>query len=110
MQIAAYTSDSYHFYCPVTGQQIVGDGIGYLPSPATKGYWINEIRDEPVIEDDLLTNAWKDWLKSSDVEDGLVGPQDFLKDYPAENWIAFELHMEGMPGDIAWIIIDMSHV
>lgn len=108
MQIVSATVESMDFYCPVTGHRVISEDDGFTPSSATKGYWVNEVQFEPEISDDDLAGTWQKWLQRNDLEDDLVGAIDFLEDHPAENWVVFALHTKGLPGDTAWVVIDLA--
>ena len=65
-------------------------------------------RSKADIMDDRLADAWRKWIEQTDIDADSVGAIDFLEDYVAENWVVFELHTKGMPGDTVWVVIDMA--
>lgn len=108
MQVVSVTVDSFDFYCPVTGEKVFSEEDGFSPSPATKGYWVNETPFEPEICDDRLAHAWSEWVGRVDIDDELVGCIEFLEDYPSDSWVTFALHARGMPGDTGFLVIDLA--
>ena len=108
MQVVSETVDSMDFYCPATGQKIFSEETGFCPSMATKGYWISETPFDPEICDDELARAWNAWVEKADTNDDLVGCIDFLEDYPSDSWVTFALHTRGIPGDTAFLVIDLT--
>jgi hypothetical protein len=91
--------DHDNFYCPVTGQYIMGDGVieGFSPSEAVLFCYLNEIGDfeytKPGIKD-LFENCLKE------TEDDELEAYDLMiqkiNETESKNLVCFEITTSGM--------------
>lgn len=127
MQIVHLRLPHSNFFCPVTGQQITGEGL-YEPSPALMGVWHCELIDEPEIFDPLLEGEWEGYCAGigsggdEDVEeaveedfdeDGELDVEAFLSRIENENWVCFAITTTefacGPVDSTMWFVMDMNY-
>ncbi len=113
MQIIELTLSNLDLYCPVTGEPICLEDSGYNDeAKSLKGYWVNEIMDQPFVKDKKLEDDWESFVaKFEDENDyfpGSMEMDDFLTEYDSPNWIVFKICTYGMMGDIAWFVLNMD--
>ena len=95
MQIITLELDNFAFFCPVTGEQIIGDEVPFNEdAKSLLGFWHTEIIEEPIIKDSKLAKAWESFLAKfyEDDEDAFLTTdevEDFLQNYEFDNAVVF---------------------
>ena len=120
------TLDIQHqnFFCPATGiclshedPEKMGFNHSPLEAASCQAFWISEILSDSMSESDFKNPAFReDWLKfETKFEEDYWGVDDlinFLKSYPAPNWVAYEVTTSGFAcgpvSSTAWWVIDMN--
>ena len=95
MQIITLELDNFDFFCPVTGEQIMGEEVPFNEdAKSLLGFWHTEIIEEPIIKDSKLAKAWESFLAKfyEDDEDAFLTTdevEDFLQNYEFDNAVVF---------------------
>ena len=117
MQIITLTLQNLNLYSPSTSEVLCHEETGHNDNAQSlMGYWVQEVMDEPFIKNPELQQAWSTYMEQSDArleEDDLYpGPDldEFLEQYDAPTWIAFRIETWGMPGDVAWFVVEMEKI
>lgn len=85
---------------PITGEVIVEEEC-HDDAKSLKGYWICDLLDEPVINDDKLRTAWEDFVENF-YKDNHGTPfswetlNKFLQEIDNPLWIAYEITSTGI--------------
>ena len=112
MQLIKAHLNHFNFFCPATGQQILGDEV-FEPSPATVGVWIDEMVEEPQHLSDAMQPAWDTYLAGLDEEEDWVDLPVFLRGVEEPNWVTFAITTSGMAcgpvSSTVYVVIDMDH-
>lgn len=110
MQIVRYTRDDLRAFCPVTGEPLL-DGSSPA-APTVRGFWIDEMMDEPTIVDAELHAAWTAFISTAQAAEE-VGEESereaFFEQYEHPGWVVFELtNTESDVPTRGWVVVDME--
>lgn len=115
MQIITLELENLNLYSPSTGEVLCHEDSGTNEEARSlMGYWTRELMDEPFIKNPELQQAWDAYMEESDARleagDEFPGPDvdEFLEACEQPSWIAFRIETWGLPGDIAWFVVDME--
>lgn len=113
MQIIDLTLSNLNLYSPSTGEVICHEDTGYNEEAATLiGYWINEVADQPFIKNPAMKKAWEQFVEKYEKENDIFPTgdalDDFFMEYKHPGWMVFKIQTLGIPGDIAWFVINME--
>ena len=127
MQIIELELSHLDLYCPVTGELICNEEMGYNEAAKSlKGYWIDEVFMEPFIKDASLNAAWAKLVSECEEAQEKAEEDDseldeayeldtnrlyrFLSDYDAPTWIVFQM-ANGAGGEVTnkgLFVVDME--
>ncbi len=115
MQIISLELENLNLYSPSTGEVICHEDTGYNEEARSlMGYWIQEVMNEPFIKNPDLQQAWDEYLEAADAlleeDDEAPDPDvdEFLLQYESPTWIAFRIETFGLPGEVAWFVVEME--
>ncbi len=114
MQLAELSISNLNLYSPSNGEVICHEEIGYNEDATTlMGYWIQEIADQPFIQNPELKKQWDAYVQDYEEKNDLFPANEntidgFFRDYDNPNWMVFKIQTFGMPGDVAWFVINME--
>jgi len=103
--------DHTNLFCPITGEQICGDNIMHEKASSLMGFWINEVLNEPTINDKKLLSAWKNLVKETEKNGDVVDAatlKKMLRDYKHPNAVVFEIYDSSLLGDGGWFVLDLG--
>ncbi len=118
MQIVKLKLSHLDFYCPATGEQIMGPDSGTdLNLKSIKAYWEEGYLQSPIVKDNELEKAWKAYSSRTKRENDGDNPEEeqlltFFSRYEKANWVVFEL----LPWTIGefntsmkiWLVLDLD--
>jgi hypothetical protein len=119
MQILELELDHFNLYCPATGEFIfVEDEPINEDALSLKGYWVDEVIEEPFIKDEALRKAWDGFIEEYEVDHQdfpeFSEIEQFLVNYPEPNWVIYKITTNGMAcGPVSttvWHVVDMNVV
>ncbi len=124
MQYVRLDLQHQNFFCPATGICLCHedpDKLGFDNSPmdvlSCQAFWIDEGLTDSMRGGDFKDHTFREaWLNfESKFEEGYWGVDDlinFLKSYPANNWVVYEVTTSGFAygpvSSTAWWVIDMN--
>ena len=111
MKILKIESSFQAFYCPATGQNLIGpDGECMENVKSVKGFWLDMFFDDPIIKCKEMEVAWGAECDRQAGEDDQYFPDlvPFLEGYDRPNWAAFELASQGPDPTTAWYVLDLG--
>ena len=94
MQLIETHLGHFNFFCPATGQQVLGDDL-FEPSPATVGVWIDEMVEEPSTSATQCSLPGT-YLAGLDEDEDWVDLPVFLRGVEEPNWVTFAITTSGM--------------
>lgn len=85
---------------PITGEVIVDEEC-HNDAKSLKGYWLCDLLDEPVINDDKLRTAWEGFVESLNKDNrgnplSWVALNKFLQEIDNPLWIGYEITSTGI--------------
>ncbi|MFW5663909.1 MAG: hypothetical protein ACOCYD_02620 [bacterium] len=115
MQIITLELQNLNLYSPSTGEVLCHEETGYNEeAQSLMGYWVLEVMDEPFIKNTALQLAWDEYMQAADVrleeDDNYPGPDvdEFLEQFDHPTWMVFRIETWGLPGEIAWFVVEME--
>lgn len=97
MQIVQLALSHLNFYCPATGEQIMGaDTATNLDVQSMVAYWEEGFLKSPDVKDKALAEDWKAYYLNYKMEHEGEEPEGeellhFLRNYDGPHWVVFEL-------------------
>jgi hypothetical protein len=118
MEIIEFTSAFYKMYNPVAGDTIVDEECDD-DAESLIGYWIDEVFEEPIMNNQVFLTAWEEYsVKYRDEHDDESPDYDalgvFLREYENPAWKVIEITSYGMAcGPVShtvWMVVDKDTV
>jgi hypothetical protein len=100
MKICSFNYSNFKMFNPITGEVIVEEECRN-DAKSLKGYWLCDLLDEPVINEDKLRTAWEDFMENY-IKDNQGIPfswdavEKFLENLDNPLWIAYEVTSTGI--------------
>lgn len=114
MQFLTCSFPEQRFFCPRTGEQVIGEDGLNEDATTLAGLWLAYTFDEPTLTDPKLGAAWKKLVDRLQSEGGDPEHKDlerFLREYPSTDHVAFRLK-DPSPASEAdftvWLVLDLS--
>jgi hypothetical protein len=117
MEINNFKTKNAKFFCPFTGQDLLGKT---LPTSIV-GVWVDSPMS-PIYEKDItifepnLKKEWETYSRKVENKDGCLDPNDvdtFLSKYKSDTFCAVKIIKETTLGSVfpitLWVVINMDH-